>query len=90
MVEAITEKRLPVPINRKQGTVLTSVGYSQKDFEEHVKWVGFVEFEANERESVLTKLEEKGLVIKEGDSFKLTPEGETLSRIVDIAFFKED
>ncbi len=34
--------------------------------------------------------EQKGLVTRNGDSFELTPEGQTISGIVDKAFFKED
>lgn len=88
MVEDIRKGSLPV--NRKQGTVLTSVGYSQEEFENYASWVGFVKFVPGERETLMGELEQKGLVVKDGDSLKLTPDGQRISGIVDIAFSKED
>lgn len=78
-----------LPINRKQGAVLSSVGLTPDGQIQNYKYIG-VEFEEGEKGELVQELIEKGLLELKDRELVRTVIGKTVTDKFDVMILKED
>ena len=77
------------PINRGEGTVLSSIGLTSEEQEQHREYIG-IKLNKKKEDGITKALISKGLLIEESGILVLTDEGERLARRFNVMMLMED
>lgn len=79
----------PLPINRKQGAILSSIGLDLEEVKGNARYIR-VEFNEEEKSQLVLQLIVKGYLSLNDGKLSLTETGKDLARKFDVAILRED